>query len=108
MKTPTLTNAAREFIDATLARIRATPGQMNHAADLASALRERAAIEHEIEQLALLLDAARQIAKMQHPSIEHLLRHRGFSFEADRVVELVLAIEAIDGAQVQEDSACQP
>ena len=44
---------------------------------------------------ALLADC-REIARMKHPSIEHLLRHRGFSFEADRIADLVLAIEAID------------
>ena len=43
-----------------------------------------------------LLAACREIARMKHPSIEHLLRHRGFGFEADRIADLVLAIEAID------------
>lgn len=43
-----------------------------------------------------LLSAAREIARMKHPSIEHILRHRGFAFEADRMVELVMAIKAID------------
>ena len=44
---------------------------------------------------AFLADC-REIARMKHPSIEHLLRHRGFGFEADRIADLVLAIEAID------------
>jgi hypothetical protein len=44
-----------------------------------------------------LLEACREIARMKHPSIEHLLRHRGFGFEADRIADLVLAIEALDG-----------
>jgi hypothetical protein len=48
------------------------------------------------EHLQALLAACREIARMKHPSIEHLLRHRGFGFEADRVAELVMAIEAID------------
>ena len=43
-----------------------------------------------------LLEACREIARMKHPSIEHLLRHRGFCFEADRIADLVLAIEALD------------
>lgn len=47
-------------------------------------------------QLNALLAACREIARMKHPSVEHLLRHRGFGFEADRVAELVMAIEAID------------
>ena len=48
------------------------------------------------EHLQTLLAACREIARMKHPSIEHLLRHRGFGFEADRVAELVMTIEAID------------
>lgn len=48
-------------------------------------------------QLEALLSACREIARMKHPSVEHLLRHRGFGFEADRIVDVVLAIEAIDG-----------
>lgn len=47
-------------------------------------------------QMDALLAACREIARMKHPSVEHLLRHRGFGFEADRVAELVMAIEAID------------
>ena len=46
--------------------------------------------------LPTLLAACREIARMKHPSIEHLLRHRGFGFEADRIADVVLAIEAID------------
>ena len=46
--------------------------------------------------LPALLAACREIARMKHPSIEHLLRHRGLGFEADRIADVVLAIEAID------------
>jgi hypothetical protein len=46
--------------------------------------------------LPAVLEACREIARMKHPSIEHLLRHRGFGFEADRIADLVLAIEALD------------
>jgi hypothetical protein len=46
--------------------------------------------------LQALLAACREIARIKHPSIEHLLRHRGFGFEADRTADVVLAIEAID------------
>lgn len=46
--------------------------------------------------LPALLEACREIARVQHPSIEHLLRHRDFGFEADRISDLVLAIEALD------------
>ena len=45
-----------------------------------------------------LLIAAREIARMKSPSIEQLLRHQGFGFEADRVAELVAAIEALPEA----------
>ena len=48
------------------------------------------------EHVQALLAACREIARMKHPSIEHLLRHRGFGFEADRIADLVLAIEALD------------
>ena len=50
----------------------------------------------QADLLPALLEACREIARMKHPSIEHLLRHRGFGFEADRIADLVLAIEAID------------
>ena len=46
--------------------------------------------------LPALLEACREIARMKHSSIEHLLRHRGFGFEADRIADVVLAIEALD------------
>lgn len=46
-------------------------------------------------QLENLLIAAREIARMKSPCIEQLLRHQGFGFEADRVAELVAAIEAL-------------
>jgi hypothetical protein len=46
--------------------------------------------------LPAVLEACRKIARMKHPSIEHLLRRRGFGFEADRISDLVLAIEALD------------
>ncbi len=54
--------------------------------------------------LQALLDACREIARMKHPSIEHLLRHRGFGFEADRIADLVLAIEALDALDAHRDA----
>ena len=54
---------------------------------------------------ALLADC-REIARMKHPSIEHLLRHRGFGFEADRIADLVLAIEAIEAIDADHDADC--
>jgi hypothetical protein len=49
--------------------------------------------ETEIARLASVVDAARAIARMRHPSIEKLLRARGFGYEADRVAELVRAVD---------------
>ena len=54
--------------------------------------------------LPALLEACREIARMKHPSIEHLLRHRGFGFEADRIADLVLAIEALDALDAHRDA----
>lgn len=45
-----------------------------------------------------VLNAAREIACMKSPSIESLLRRQGFGFEADRVAELVAAVEALPEA----------
>ena len=49
--------------------------------------------------LPALLEACRKIARMKHPSIEHILRRRGFGFEADRIADVVLAIEALDARE---------
>lgn len=91
----TLTNAAQEFIAETIACIRANPFRDYSEEDLASALREQAAIEAEIGQLEALLAAAGDVARMRHPSVAALLRSRGFGFEADRVARLVAAVDAI-------------
>lgn len=56
------------------------------------------------DQLPALLAACREIARMNHPSTEHLLRHRGFGFEADRIADLVLAIEALDALDAHRDA----
>ena len=57
-----------------------------------------------VDLLPALLEACREIARMKHPSIEHLLRHRGFGFEADRIADLVLAIEALDALDAHPDA----
>lgn len=90
----TLSNAARSMIESALERIRAHGGVQSNE-DLAGALRQREAIETEIGQLETLINAAHKIAKMKYPSVEHILRERGFGYEADRLVELVAAIESI-------------
>lgn len=91
-----LTNAAREFITERLETIERNEFNDYTPEDMESAQRERDLIEQEIARIATLLDAARALAKMKHPSIEGLLRRRSYGYEADRVADLVRAIEAID------------
>lgn len=85
-----LPNAARAMIKSTLENI-----QEENRADRIIALRRQEAIEIEIGQLETLIVAARKIARMKHPSVEHILRLRDFGFEADRMAELVAAAESI-------------
>jgi hypothetical protein len=40
-----------------------------------------------------LWSAIAAIAAMQHPSVAHILRVRGFAYEADRIDELTTAFE---------------
>ena len=40
-----------------------------------------------------LWDAVTAVAGMKHPSVAHILRRRGFGYEADRVDELTTACE---------------
>jgi len=91
----TLINAALEFIEGRQAFVQDDPYGDCTEEDKASVCREHALIQSEAAQLADLLAAAREIARMTSPSIEHLLRRQGYSFEADRMAELVAAIEAI-------------
>lgn len=43
-----------------------------------------------------IIECAKQIAKMKRPSIERLLLDRGFSFEAEKIAELVRAAESVE------------
>lgn len=87
-----LANAAREMIASTLERIQVrNAGQDDE--DLVSLLRQQKAIETEIKQLETLFSAAQKIAKMKYPSVEEILRERGFGYEADRIAKLVVAAE---------------
>lgn len=90
----TLSNAAREMIERTIENAHARGGERDNA-DLARALRRREAIETEIGQLETLIAIARKIAGMKHPSVERILRFQDFGFEADRLAELVVAVESI-------------
>ncbi len=49
-----------------------------------------------LPEVVTVLTAARAIAKMKEPSVEGLLRRDGFDYEADRVKELISAIEKLD------------
>lgn len=91
-----ITNAAREFIAERLDTIERNEFNDYTPEDGASAEREHGLIEREITALTTLLDAARALSAMKHPSIESLLRRRGYGYEADRVTNLVRAIIAID------------
>jgi hypothetical protein len=93
---PTLINAAREFIEARLETIQANASGVYTPEDRDSVFREQAAIETDIAGLAALVDAARKLAGMRHPSVERLLARQGFGFEANRVAELVQVIDRID------------
>ena len=95
---PNLVNAACVFIAERVETIGRNEWGMIAPEDRAPAQREHDTIEAEIGQLETLFAACREVARMKHPSVEHLLRHRGFGFEADRVAELVMAIEAIDSS----------
>jgi hypothetical protein len=72
-----LTNAAREFIDARIEVVERNAFDDYTPEDVASVHREAVAIETEIARLASVVDAARAIARMRHPSIEKLLRTQG-------------------------------
>lgn len=89
-----LANAARELIERAIQRIDSRGGGQDDA-DLLTALRQREAIETEITQLETLIAAARKVAEMKHPSVERILRFQDFGFEADRLAELVVAVESI-------------
>jgi len=91
-----LTNAAREFIAERLDTIEKNDFFDYTPQDLASVQREHGLIEQEIANMGVLLDAVSAIANMVHPSIENLLRQRGRHREADRVANLVRAVEAIN------------
>lgn len=89
-----LTRAALEFIDARRRIVFENASGDYGDEDRASVLRELAQITLETERLSRILGCARAMARMRHPSVERILRARGFGFEADRMRDLVVAIEA--------------
>lgn len=93
---PNLINAAREFIAERLDTIERNEFNDYTPDDVASAEREHDMIEHEIAAISALLDVARAIAAMKHPSFESLLRHLGYGYEADCVANLVRAVATTD------------
>ena len=91
----TLTNAAREFIAATMDRVEQNAFGDYTPEDRASVQREAAAIETEIGQLEALFDAVQTIAGMRAPGIAQILRRRGFAYEADHLDRLVRLADEI-------------
>lgn len=85
----TLINAAREFIAERQETLEDDTHQRYTVEDRASVEREHQAIETEITKLTQWWESVMAIAEMKHPSVEHLLRRRGYRFEADRIAELV-------------------
>lgn len=85
---PTLTQAARAWIALRQATLNAVP---SHASieDRTAVEQGYQAIESEIAGLTQLWEKAMAIAEMTHPSVEQILRRRGYRFEADRIAELV-------------------
>lgn len=43
-----------------------------------------------------VIEAAKVIADMKAPSLESLLRRKGYSYEAERIAELVKAVESLN------------
>lgn len=91
----TLINAAREFIAERQETLENDTHQRYTFEDRASVEREQDAIETEIAALTRLLAVTCAIADMKSPSIEHLLRRRGYGYEADRVAELVQTVTSL-------------
>jgi len=89
-----LTNAALEFIEERSRIVDENPFGDYGPLDVDSVLRERHCIEQEITAIERLMAAARIVARTQYPSVERLLRSRGFGVEADRIADLVAAIDA--------------
>jgi len=47
------------------------------------------------EKEKAVIESAKVIAGMKKPSIESLLRGNGFNYEADKIAELVKAVQAL-------------
>lgn len=50
---------------------------------------ELQAIATEMADLQRLWEHVMAIAEMRHPSVEQIVRRRGYRYEADRIAELV-------------------
>jgi len=88
----TVVNAAREFIAERQETLNNDTQQRYTVEDHASVEREYQTIETEITKLTQLWESVMAIAEMKHPSVEHLLRRRGYRFEAERIAELVQVV----------------
>ncbi|MFN3612651.1 hypothetical protein, partial [Tepidimonas sp.] len=88
-----LINAAREFIDERIETVEENAFGDYTQEDIDSVHHEAHAIEAEIAAIGRIVESACAIASMRHPSIEAILRKRGFAYEADRIARLVRAVD---------------
>lgn len=51
-------------------------------------------MNEDVELIERVLNAAREVAEMQYPSVQDLLAKRGFGYEASKVQALVDAVKA--------------
>ena len=88
-----LINAAREFIDERIETIEENAFGDYTQEDIDSVHRKANAIETEIAAIDGIVESARAVASMRHPSIEAILRRRGFAYEADCIGRLIRAVD---------------
>lgn len=84
----TLTSAARAWSALRQATLEANPSRAT-AEDRASVEQEHQAIESEITSLTHMWEAATTVVELKHPSVEQVLRRRGYRFEANRIADFV-------------------
>lgn len=52
-------------------------------------------LENERRQFAILFEAIKDVAEMQSPSVEKILKSHGYEYEAARVAKLVVAYNIV-------------
>lgn len=56
------------------------------------------------KEVAEVIRAAKMIASMKYPSVEKLLRQNRYGYEADRVADLVAAVEKLPNETLTQDT----